>query len=301
MEINMRLMKKVLILAALFLIAGTAIFFIADQGGNDGGREIDVYFLSKDSSVISAEKRRIDAENINDFCKKALEELIKGPSEKTHIPIMDKGVKIAGFKNDGGRVSVDFSEEYKKSGLLAAYAVVKTLCQIPDITAVCVTCGGKDATGSGFISGDEINLASDDDCATGLDLYFADSEKTKLVHEYRRVNITDKLPVEQYIVSELIKGPRNKNSERLLSPDTGILSVETTDGTCYVNFKQDFIGKNSAQESMGRLIIYSIVNSLTERDDVSNVQFLVDGKKTESFSGMRFDGLFYRNDTLIEK
>lgn len=294
-------MKKTFILIAVFAVAGAVILGIAGRGGSTDEKNTDIYFLSADKSSLLPESRAVNADNADDLCRAAIDEMIKGPSDKKHAPVIDKNVKLSSIKNNGGKVTVDFSDEYRDAGLLTTYAVVKTLCQLPGISAVCVTCSGKDLFGNGFITGDEINLASDDDCATGIDLYFADADKSKLIKEYRRVNITDKQPVEQYIVAELIKGPKNKNCERLLSADTGILSVETTDGTCYVNFKQDFIAKNSAQDELARLIIYSVVNSLTERDDVNNVQFLVDGKKTASFNGIKFDDLFYRNDSLIAK
>ena len=294
-------LKKIFILIGIFIVTGAVIFGIAGRGGDSGGRQTEIYFLSRDHASILPESRTLNADGTDALCRAAIDEMLKGPSDKKHAPLMDKGVRLVGIKNENGRLTVDFSDKYKNSGMLSTYAVIKTLCQIPGISTVRVTCGGEPILGDEFISGDEINLASDDDCATVLDLYFADNDKTGLVKEYRRINITDKQPVEQYIVAELIKGPKTKSCERLLSADTGILSVETTDGTCYVNFKQDFIAKNSAQNDIARLMIYSIVNSLTESDDVDNVQFLVDGKKTASFNGIKFEDLFYRNESLIDK
>lgn len=292
--------KKTLFIILLFLLAGTAVFLLAENGGEDSGISADLYFLSKDGAVILPEERTVSAGSTEDFCRSAVDEMIKGPADKEHAALMDKSVAVKSLSVSDGYVTVDFSSEFKNAGIMSTYAVVKTLCQNPGIIAVRVQCDGQDTAG-GFISGDEINLESDDDGATGLDLYFADKSKTKLVAEYRRVNITDKQPVEQYIVAELIKGPKNGTNERLLSADTGVLSVETTDGTCYVNFKRDFISKNTSQESIGQLTVYSIVNSLTERSNVDNVQFLIDGKKVESFSGIDFDGVFERNENLIKE
>lgn len=293
-------LKKTLLIAVLLLLVGGAVFAIAGRGTSNDGDKTFLYFPSKDGFVILPEERSIEAKYTEEFCDEALAELLKGPYEKSLGAIADKSVKVNGFNWDGGKVTVDFSEEYKDVGLLSVYAVIKTLCQHPGVEAVCVTCEGEDVS-NGFISGDEINLASDDDCATGIELYFANEKKTKLVSEYRRVNITDKQPVEQYIVTELIKGPTLDKHVRLLSQDTGILSVETTDGTCYVNFKKDFVGKNTAQDKTGRLTVYSIVNSLTERENVNNVQFLIEGKKVENFGEIKFDELFSRNENLIEK
>lgn len=296
--------KKNIFLIILFLLAGCIVFLLAGGDGEKNVREVDLYFHDGSGYAIIPQTVEIKDGEPEELYKEIAEALIKGPSDKKYMPIMNKSVSLNYVSNDDGSLTVDFSEEYKEEDLMTTYAVIKTFSGLVEIKQVRVTADGEDIKNSdgeelGFLRGDAINTVSDNDSATGIRLYFANSEKDALVMEYRTVNITDTQPVEQYIVTELIKGPKTKENARLLAADTEVLSVETTDGTCYVNFKQDFIDKNSASKDMARLIIYSMVNSLTERDNVKNVQFLIDGKKTERFGDMDISELFVRNEMML--
>ena len=302
----MRNNKKIIWIMALFLIAATVLFSIAKRDGEFDAKEVSLYFLNRDSSAFAVVTKEFQAETDDELYAKVADAMIKGTSGKKYTNVIGKDVKVNSIVNDAGTLTVDFSREYAGTELLNTYAVIKTFARLPNVKQVKITVNGQeikksDGTPLGLVKNDEINTESDDDCATGLRLYFANAKKDALVMEYRQINITDTQPIEQYIVTELIKGPKYKNSEKLLSQETGVLSVETTDGICYVNFKQDFIDKNISSADLSRLIIYSIVNSLTERDHIKSVQFLVDGKKTEKFGDFNISELFVRNEELMEK
>ena len=237
----MRKTTKILRLIIPFIIASIVIVAIAKFQDYEVSQNINLYFFNRDKSSITAVEREIQSENEDVLYTNIAEMLAKGPSDKNHSPIMDKNVNVNYIKKTEEGLIVDFSSEYASVTPLTTYAVVKTFCQFNDINAVMVTADGKSVNSGGYINGDDIILESDDDSSTGITLYFADASKTKLVSEYRKINITDTRPIEQYIINELLKGPQNKDNAKLLSSDTGVLSVETTDGTCYVNFKQDFI------------------------------------------------------------
>lgn len=293
--------SRLYILIALAILGVISVVIVLTGSSSDtNSMNTTLYFFNKDSSTIVPFQKEIVYLDRNDLFEKTVAELIKGPDNKKFSPIMEKNVKTNRISVKDKSLTIDFSEEFKTDNILGTYAIVKTMSQFPDIKSVKVSVSGKNVLPEGFLSGEEINLESDDDCLAGMNLYFADKKKSKLVREYRKINISDTKPVEQYIVYELIKGPKNENLSSLLSADTGVISVETTDGTCYVNFKQDFISKNLATSDVEKLTIYSIVNSLTEREHIKNVQFLIEGKKTDRFGDMEISNLFYRDETFIE-
>jgi spore germination protein GerM len=286
--------KKIILLITVFLLAGIAVFTIANRSNNRGRTDVVLYFLSADKSSISGYGKEFSEESNEALYKEVAENLIKGPKNKRYTALMDKNTELKSITNENGNLTVDFSGDYPDSELLSTYAVIKTFSQLPDVKSVMVKYNGLDVLGRGFISGDEINLESDDDCAVTVHLYFADEDKQKLVGEYRKINILDTQPIEQYIIAELIKGPKLKGLTRLLPKEADIVSAETTDGTCYVNFKKSFSSKASRE-----LMIYSIVNSLTERTSVDCVQFLIDGKKSDNDGTPDISVPLYRNETLI--
>ena len=67
----------------------------------------------------------------------------------------------------------------------------------------------------------------------------------------------------------------------------------------YVNLSRDFIKKKGSISEP--IIIYSIVNSLTELDGVKKVQFLIEGEKINEYNGdLDFSKPFERNTDFIK-
>ncbi|MBR4721052.1 MAG: GerMN domain-containing protein [Clostridia bacterium] len=287
--------KKIVILITVFVLAGVAVFTIANKNKGRGKTDVTLYLLSSDKSTVS-ECSKAFSENTDEKLYRAVaESLIKAPNSKKYAAVADKNTEIRNIENDNGNLTIDFSAEYADAELISTYAVIKTLSQLTGVNAVMVTVNGRDVLGLGYVTGDEINLESDDDCATTVLLYFIDEDKEKLVPEYRKINVLDTQPIEQYILNELIRGPKVNGHIRLLPKNTDIVSVETTDGTCYVNFKKSLASKENQE-----LMIYSIVNSLTERGDVNCVQFLIDGKKSDNAGTPDISVPLYRNESLIK-
>ena len=87
------------------------------------------------------------------------------------------------------------------------------------------------------------------------------------------------ISLEEVIVKELMKGPKNDNLNTVIPSSVKLLGVEVSDGTAFVNFSQEGLFGGSMQEDF---TITQIVNSLLELDSVERVQFLIDGEKVES-------------------
>lgn len=287
--------KKIIVLITVFVLAGIAVFTIANRNNKSGRIAVTLYYLNADKSSVSEYDTEFSRTGDNELYTAVAESLIKAPKSKKYTAVADKSTQINKIENYGGNLKIDFSEEYANSELISTYAIIKTFSQLPSVSAVMVTVNGHDILGRGYVKGDEINLESDDDCATTVLLYFADEDKEKLVAEYRKINVLDTQPIEQYILTELIRGPRVKGHIGLLPKNTDIVSVETTDGTCYVNFKKSFSSKEQQT-----LMVYSIVNSLTERNGVTSVQFLIDGKKSDNAGAPDISVPLYRNEGLIK-
>ena len=240
---------------------------------------------------------------------------------------------------DSGNIVVNFSGEFltgdNTKDVLAVYAVVKSLCAISGVDSVKVIVEGKDiatADGSiiGYLRNQDINLSTDtyNSETREIALYFPNKDGNKLVMETRTIKVTDQQPLAQYIINELIKGPENKElsvkeiMEELglnhrptfrtnylhpalnelsvpLSKDTVLLSVETSDNICFVNFKANFTDKNSGTAEKEKMTIYSIVDSLTELDNIQRVQFLMDGKKVDNFGNINIGSMFGRDGSII--
>ncbi|SHI50998.1 Sporulation and spore germination [Geosporobacter subterraneus DSM 17957] len=135
-----------------------------------------------------------------------------------------------------------------------------------------------------------------------MNLYFGSPDYKQLVIE-KRIIVSEELSEEKVIVEELIKGPRNKVLRASIPPETRLLSVNTTEGICYVNLSNEFLNTYRWSQQMNEAItIWSIVNSLTELNEVQGVQILVEGNKVdviEKYYSLKQP--YFRNEELLKK
>lgn len=182
--------------------------------------------------------------------------------------------------------------------VLVRAAIVRTLTQHPDVKYVGITVEGQelfDQTGEvvGLMSaetfinndGNEINTYE----PTRVKLYFANATGDKLIGAYREKYYSTNVPLERFVVEELIAGPSGKveGLYPTINREVKIISVMTKDGICYVNLDASFLSvvNNVSTE----LSIYSIVNSLVELSTVNKVQILINGEVPESFGSAAFE------------
>lgn len=133
-----------------------------------------------------------------------------------------------------------------------------------------------------------------------LTLYFANTEG-KLVKEQRIVQVNNSVSTEKYIIDELIKGPMQEGLVATLPSDVTIKDVTAKGGVCQVDLSFDLKSKFFTSETSKELMIYSIVNSLTELSKIKKVAFLVDGKKEIEFTkDIDLRDSFERKEELIE-
>lgn len=140
-----------------------------------------------------------------------------------------------------------------------------------------------------------------------ISLYFANEEGTKLKLEMRYVPMDElKKPANEIatlIVKELINGPSKGSGLKATIPaETKLRSVKISGDVATVDLSKEFKEKHPGGKAAEQLTIYSIVNSLTELKEISQVKFKIDGKTSKEFKGaFKFDNAFPRSTSLISK
>jgi len=109
-----------------------------------------------------------------------------------------------------------------------------------------------------------------------LELYFANEAGDKLVPESVDVKYSSNVPIEKIIVEQLISGPSKKGSYPTLSSDIKVLGVTSKEGICYVNLSEGFL--NNTCDVIPEVAVYSLINSIVEGADVTQVQISVNGE-----------------------
>ena len=195
-------------------------------------------------------------------------------------------VEITNYSLDGVLLTpCIFDEDYSKMSavdeVLCRAAVVRTMTQIDGVDCVAFYIGDApltDAKGNlvwctmnqGQPSenpGGRINSIQEYDTT----LYFSNLDGDGLVKEVREdVYYSSNISMEKLIMEQLLDGPKTKDAKSAIPEGTKLVSVSVVDGVCYVSLDEAF--KNQDYKVNEAIVIYSIVDSLSELSTISKVQ-----------------------------
>jgi len=142
-------------------------------------------------------------------------------------------------------------------------------------------------------------ISDDEIRKTIVSLYFKNIETNSLIAEARCIDVKDlsKDPY-TYLINLLISGPENEKLESAIPEGTKVNSCVLKGNTVYVDLSTDFINNAPSGINEESMIVYSIVNTLTELNEVSGVKFLINGEGNKAFKDNKisFKDVFAKND-----
>ena len=272
-----------------------------------------IYYINKDETAVVTEPYAPKGDTTGALLEEFLVCLRESSGEGEEKPAIPEDVVLLDYTLDKGQLSLQFNLAYLDMNplyeILCRSAIVRTLCQIPEVETVSFMVGDSPLMDSNEIpigalneesfvenAGDEINTYT----KTTLTLYFANEKGDRLTSERVEIRYSSNMSVEKLVVERLIKGPITKNAYPAIPSNTKIVSIATKDGICYVNLDDGFLGQG--YDVLEQIPVYSIVNSLTEIPGISKVQILINGETNITYQeSIRFETLFERNLDLIEE
>lgn len=276
------------------------------------GKIYDIYYVNNEETNTLKREYASESEDPKTLLQELLTQLgTLSPKLEYKAPLAGD-FKMLGYTLDNGQLILNFDDQYKAmettKEVLTRAAIVRTVTQIPEISHVSFTVQGEmlaDSSGMAigtmtadtFIenAGDEINAYE----KVNLKLYFANEDGTGLVEENRRnVVYSSNISLEKLVVEQLVKGPATQGAFPTVSSSTKIVSVSVKDGTCYVNFGDDFLSQTNNVSA--EVTIYSITNSLVELANVNKVQISIGGETNIIYrEKFNLNDLFERNLDLL--
>lgn len=278
-------MKKRKVTALVMaLVLGSVAF--SGCGKKETESKYKIYYVNEEQGEVLAESFVPSEETTQTMLEEMTEKLNKKNAEgHTLLP---ENIEIQSCVDDDGMIRVDFNQEYHDLNpvdeVLLRASIVKDYVQIPNIYLVMITAEGTPIVDS---QGQEIGAMSLDSFLenTGkeimayqykeLNLYFTNEEGNQLVPEARQVYYNGNTPIEKVIVEQLLRGPGESGHYATLPSDTRIVGVSVADGIAYVNLGKQFV--DEALPVDAQIPIYSIVNSLIDAGNVSQVQISING------------------------
>jgi len=298
----------VLVIFALILPA------CSQKKANDENTKFVFYINMEGTKVVPKEYVPVASER-DELIAEYLNELQTEPKEMDLKSPISSEIPLVGYDYSEGLLRLDFDETYltmeKFTEIISRAAIVRTLMQVDGVEGILFTVNGISIidsklqpigvmTADMFVdnTGSEINSYEKAD----LRLYFADEEGTGLISSVETVMYSTNIALDKLVVEHLIEGPDDTPGKYpVVGGNVKILGVTTKDGTCYLNFSQEFLTKE--YNVTDEVIIYSFVNSLTELSNINKVQFMIDSETNITFGDhIYLSEPFERNlDIMSEK
>ncbi len=302
------ILKKIISILTLMSLLACMCGCSSAEDNVPGEDRIPVYYINNEETKTEAYYVDAIVDSPDAVVQKMLALLSeKDPNARYKAPLA-MGFKVLDYTLDDGVLVLNMDYDYRKleftTEVLVRAAIVKTLCASGAVNEVYFTLMGEpllDHSGfevgemnSGtFISndGNEINTYEEAD----IRLFFTSWDGNYLIGVYRNKFYSTSMPLERFVVDELISGPSGQveGIYPSINPQTSVLNVNTKDGVCYVNLSSDFlIPYGNVPTSVS---VLAIVDSLCALPAVDRVQIMVDGVVPETLES----SYEYNDDVVI--
>lgn len=296
--------------ALLFLLFGI-LLFASCKDRDEQTSDYYMYYLNQDRTGIERVAYTPDAQDTTGMIEEFIKKLSTQPKQVEYRTPLPEHVSIDRYEFKKGQLYLYFNKAYEDMNptdeVLLRGAVVHTMMQVKNVSGVSFYVNNlplTDASGlevgimndDVFVEnpGEEINNIQEAD----LKLYFASKDGEGLVRETQHVYYSGNMSIEKLTMERLFAGPESANALGTIPSGTKLISVSVLDGVCLVNLDEGFLVQNFKIKE--NVVIYSIVNSLTELPNVNTVQISVNGNTNIKYrETMPLKDYYKRNLDLV--
>ncbi len=288
------------LLAAMLLLTGCGV---GDRLTNPADTaQIAFYYLAGDETsfrtgegALIAEPRVLVGEQLE--LRAFLDLYFAGPVEVgAELPFSSRLQLKDAMLEDGTlslQLSYDWNGMYQLDRKLAEICLLRTVLQYPGVKQLRVN--GVLLKEVDYLLIDNAGLEDQ----TAVNLYYSDMSGRYLMKETRDREDSTTSTLQEFILNELLLGPENENYLPALPEGTRLLGVELVQGSCTVNFSEEFLTNRPESHMQARVAVFSVVNSLTELSQVESVRFLCAGKEIGSYAGLDLSRVLYREELSV--
>ena len=252
------------------------------SSANDNIKEAEnsykIYYVSSSEDKLVSEDYVAKEEETNKLIDELLKQLNNVPDGTALKKPIPDSVDLKSKSLKDGVLTLDFSESYHQltgiSEILRRASVVKTLCQIKEVKKVEYRVENQPLMYSelnpvGAMSADDFidNTGGETTYyqTVQISLYYTNADGKKLYQTRHNVEFDGTISLEELVIRQLMAGPLdNDKLAPVMSPGT----------------KEFLEGREGVSDEV---IVYSVVNSLSEISSVTKVQFFIDGKPVSSY------------------
>ena len=230
-----------------------------------------------------------------------------GPQDEALRSPFPKGTSFISAAWDGSILYMTVSDHMAElSGVnlsVAISCISLTFSQLNGVEDICISAenellNGQESitihSGSILLQDNSLDIAE-----SKLTLYYSDSKSRYLIP----VTVGTKLETvsEQalYALQKLGEEPEEDDLRKTMPKNTEILDLSIDSGLCIVDFSTDFFRYRPQSDALERMTILSIVNTLTQFEEIKEVQFYVEGENIPLYTSMDLSLRYVRDESAI--
>ena len=219
--------------------------------------------------------------------------LLTGAGEQGLSSPFPGGVRLLSWSLEEGRLHLDLSEQY--GGLtgidltLADCCTVLTFCALDEVDAVYITVEGREVPyrRTQVLTAQDVLLfgAEEEPVHLGLNLWYPRAEGEGLGVEYRQILKYEGASLPQTVLSAWLEGPQYDSLVPCAPPEGQLQAAGVSEGICTVDLSPEFAAGVQADSQAVRLMLYALVNTLGELEQVDGVRLTCQGEPLTELGG----------------
>ncbi len=186
---------------------------------------------------------------------------------------------------------------------IACACICKTLTGLLPISQVQLQLKDTLLGGEPYIllSDEDIRLYDNglDQSRTEFTVYYTDNQRRYLIAEEVSVNLATEDDVISFLVESLMTPPENSGLYSTLPRRTELLGYTIDNGICTINFSAEFERNSWTGCEAQRLTLLSVVNTLTQLEEVQQVEFSSEGNLLVSYKLITISEPFVYDENAI--
>lgn len=286
------------------------------NANTEGQKSVTLYYGDKAGMYIIPEKAQIftNPSNHNQTAEAILSKIKNTPSNSNDLmPVISKDMKLNWIDIRNGRLTMDFNVSpaapQVKSQSVACAALYYTFKGIyPSINDAAFSINGvpieTDEIQGGIVGRDTLSSL----VGNAVTLYMPGEDLKTLYPVKKYLRSSSGISVVE-ILKALEDGDENGGENQLLSPFfedlsvNDIINARVVNDVAIVNFDTGFYDSvRTMTKEQETALVYSIVNTLTTREQINRVQFLINNQSFDTINGhIYYTNPLYTNPGIIFK
>lgn len=300
-------MKKILAL----LLCAALMLPLFGCGGQELVSPGNFYYCRSDiaygeeNGLIAAEQRELAG--ISDDLDLLLEAYFSGPESGDLESPFPRDARVLSWQIEDETLVMTMNDSFgAMSGVelsVACACITRTFLELAPVTAVRFQVSDGLLNGEKSITMSKENVKLYDDglaqSRVELTVYYTDRQRRYLIAEELSVSLATEDDVVACLIDALLTPPENATLYSALPADTRLLDYSIDDGTCTINFSAEFERTAWSRVEAQRLTLLAVVNTLTQLEEIQQVEFCTEGNLLVQYQGLSISGPFLRDESAI--